>query len=760
MTRLEHILRDFDSGAKFSPLPALNKLVRVFRSELKSSTCSLYLYNEQIDSYVLVANCGKKIKKDSKIAIKSDEGLIGLVAKSEGLINLKDATLHPKYQPIEEIGEAKYPVFLAVPIVFQQICIGVISLTNLKNKTFKYFEEGFLLTAATALSETFSEWFKNGTILQLTKEFTTTKQSDLVYKGQSASNGLAIGIVHYVETQKIKDFKNVKLEDCRDPKKELMILSQALSDVRMDILKESSSLAGIISDNERMIFTTYVHMLDNNNLGGEVKQLIQQRYTALSAWKYIIAKHCHSFSMVNNDYLRSRMTDTYDLGLRVVNKMLHYKSEVTYPNQPFILGAKELTPSMLLKTPRKHLVGLITINGSTNSHLAILARAMGIPTVNGISGFDLHKYNNSKIVIDGSSGKIITNLSVSTLQEYQALIADNLDFSNKLAELDHEKSVTTDGCHIELQINSGLFTKDTEKKHENHSIGLFRSETIFLNRDVFPTEDEQIEFYQQVLAAKNPLPVTFRTLDIGGDKQLSYFNQKEDNPYLGWRGIRVSLDHPELFNIQIRALLRSNIGYENLRVLLPMVSFTSELDNALQLIKDAYNQLIEEGYIDVVIPPIGIMVEIPSMIYLIPKIANKADFLSVGSNDLIQYIEAVDRNNLNVATNYRPLDPSILACLKQIKDLAMTHQLELSICGELASDYRGIIALIGLGYHRLSMTSQQLTKAKMLIRAINVKDCEQLVDNLLQFDNESDVVTAIDEYLNNNKQLDSHFKFL
>ena len=759
MNRFNIILKDFKKIASLYPQKSIERLVRIVRAELKSSVCSIYLYNSNEEAYILCASKGLNINPKKNISLKTGEGLIGFVAEKEELINISNAKLHFNYKYIANCGEEKYPAILAVPIVHQQKCLGVISIQHHSNKKFSEFYEAFLLTLAAAISNRLAVWQQDGTLNQLTDYKTILDEQDTKYKGVSASHGISLGIGYIVNEESNYEVLHSQLQDCESIENELMLFSQALSDVRIEILKESSALAGIISDNERMIFTTYVQMLDDNNLGGEVKQLIKQKYDAQSAWKYTISKYCQNISLIGDQYLSSRINDIRDLGNRVLRKLNKSEQILNFKKQATILIANEVTPSMLLNAPKKHLAGIISIQGSTNSHLAIIARSLGVPTVLNVTGFNINNYKNKQLAVDGNNGIVIGNLSKNSIQQYQKCIEDDLKFTTELQAINAEETKTIDGHSIELLANSGLFETEPDKIFNNYGVGLYRSESIFFNRDYFPSEDVQEKLYRQELQRVFPNQVNIRTLDIGGDKSLPYFEISEDNPYLGWRGIRISLDHPEIFIVQIRAMLKANIGLQNLRILLPMIAFIDELDDSIKIIEHTYQSLLKEGFLDVVLPRIGIMLEIPSMIQQISKLEKKIAFISVGSNDLVQYIQAVDRNNSNVAKNYRPLAPSMLSILKQIKQMADKANIEASICGEIASNFYGILPLVAMGYSNLSMNHNHILAAKSIIRSISIASAKQLLDELIAMNTEEQVIKAIENYLINEAKIDKKLKF-
>jgi phosphotransferase system enzyme I (PtsP) len=279
------------------------------------------------------------------------------------------------------------------------------------------------------------------------------------------------------------------------------------------------------------------------------------------------------------------------------------------------------------------------------------------------------------------------------------------------------------------------------------AVGLFRTEIPFLMRSSFPTEDEQVAIYREQLVAFSPRPVTMRTLDIGGDKDLPYFPIEEENPFLGWRGIRISLDHPEIFLVQIRALLRASQGTNNLRIMLPMISNVPELDRALELIDRAYKELTQEEGYDIQRPPVGAMIEVPAAVYQVKEIGRRVDFLSVGTNDLTQYLLAVDRNNPRVADLYHTLHPSVLRALKAIYEQASSVNCQLSVCGEMAGDPLSAAVLLGLGYENFSMSASTLLRVKSMLLNVSRKEAREMVKRALRLSDAASVAEFISSSL-------------
>jgi phosphotransferase system enzyme I (PtsP) len=375
------------------------------------------------------------------------------------------------------------------------------------------------------------------------------------------------------------------------------------------------------------------------------------------------------------------------------------------------------------------------MRGSTTSHTAILARALGIPAVMGVADMPVSRVGEREVIVDGYAGRVYINAPATIKREYRRLLKEEQELVEGLQGLRELPAVSEDGFRIPLYANTGLLSDIAPSLNSGaEGVGLYRTEFPFMIRERFPGEESQSELYRQVLQAFHPRPVTMRTLDVGGDKALPYFPIVEDNPFLGWRGIRITLDHPEIFLTQIRAMLRANAGLGNLQLLLPMISTLDEFADANALIIRAHAELLEEG-LDLPLPPIGAMVEVPSIIYQIDQLAARADFLSIGSNDLTQYLLAVDRNNPRVAALYDSLHPSVLLAVKAVIDGAKRQKTPVSICGEMAGDPMVAVLLLGMGVDSLSMASSSIARIKWVIRSFSRRRARSLVKKMLQADN-------------------------
>jgi phosphotransferase system enzyme I (PtsP) len=475
--------------------------------------------------------------------------------------------------------------------------------------------------------------------------------------------------------------------------------------------------------------------------------LIRSGQWAQGALSQVMIEHIRHFERMEHSYLKERAVDVKDLGTRVLAYLQAAdKEERTYPEQTILVG-EELTASSLGEIPRERLAGLISVRGSGNSHVAILARAMGVPTVMGAVDLPYTRLQDREVVIDGYNGTVHLNPLPEVKERFQQVLAEDEALSRDLESLRDEPCETLDGYRVPLWVNTGLMADVARSLEQGaEGVGLYRTEIPFLLRERFPSEEEQRQIYRNQLEAFAPRPVTMRTLDIGGDKALPYFPIDEDNPFLGWRGIRVTLDHPEIFLAQIRAMIKANEGLGNLRIMLPMVCNVPELEEALELIRRSHRELLQEG-VSGDMPPIGVMVEVPSAVYQARAMARRVNFMSVGSNDLTQYLLAVDRNNARVADLYDSLHPAVLHALADVAQASRDENIPIGICGELAGDPEGAVLLAAMGYDILSMNATSLPKVKKALRNVSMAEARDLLEHVMQLEETSEVHRHLERFL-------------
>ena len=719
---------------------ALRIIVHRVRETLEAQVCSVYLLDKDINSHVLMASEGLNETAVGHVSLPVGEGLVGLVAKHAEPINLQDASLHPSYHYLQETGEENFNSFLGVPIIHHRSVLGVLVVQNDKRHRFDEGEEAFLITLSAQLAGVIAHAEATGAIEGISPS--GHKTSDTVFPGVSASSGVAIG--HAVVLFPLADLSQIPNRQASNIESEVEFFNSCLNAVRKDIRDLHSKIAGHVAEGERQLFDVYLHMLDDDALGNEVVERIKQGNWAQGALAYVAHEHVRNFEIMEDEYLSERAVDIKDLCSRVLFYLQEKEVVITDYSTDTILVSEELTPAMLAEVPKEKLKGMISIKGSGNSHVAILARTMGIPTIMGAVDLPYNKLDGREIIVDGYKGEVISNPSdqlrkryLNTIKEQDLLIAE-------LDELKDLPCVTADNHRVNLWINTGLISDVIHSLDQGaEGIGLFRTEEPFLLHERFPSEQEQSDIYREQLRAFAPKPVTMRTLDVGGDKALPYFPIEEANPSLGWRGIRVTLDHPEIFMAQIRAMLRASIGFENLQIMLPMVSNVGEVNSAMQLLKKAHNELILEG-LEVKFPPIGVMIELPAAVYQTRALAKLVDFISVGSNDLTQYLLGVDRNNPRVADLYSAFHPAVLNALQHVVSEAQKEKKSVSICGEMAGDPGAAVLLMAMGFDILSMNAATLLKVKSVIRSVSLGAAHDLLERVMQMDDAQMIRSAVD----------------
>ncbi|MBB6340433.1 phosphotransferase system enzyme I (PtsP) [Pseudomonas fluvialis] len=709
---------------------ALGIIVQRVKESMGSQVCSVYLLDPESNRFVLMATEGLNKRSIGKVSMAPNEGLVGLVGSREEPLNLEDAASHPRYRYFAETGEERYASFLGAPIIHHRRVMGVLVVQQKERRQFDEGEEAFLVTMSAQLAGVIAHAEATGSIRGLGKQGKGIQEAKFV--GVAGSPGAAVGSA--VVMLPPADLDVVPDKSVDDIDAEMELFGKALEWVREDMQELSAKLAKQLRKEERALFDVYLMMLEDAALGGEVRAIIKTGQWAQGALRQVVNAHVARFELMDDAYLRERASDVRDLGRRLLAYLQEErKQQLTYPDNT-ILVAEELSPAMLGEVPAGKLVGLVSVQGSGNSHVAILARAMGIPTVMGAVDLPYSKVDGIAMIVDGYHGEVFTNPSAELCKQYRAVVEEERQLVKGLDALRGLPCETLDGHRVPLWVNTGLLADVTRAQERGaEGVGLYRTEVPFMINERFPSEKEQMQNYRGQLAAFHPLPVTMRTLDIGGDKALPYFPIKEENPFLGWRGIRITLDHPEIFLVQVRAMLKASEGLNNLRILLPMISGLQELEESLHLIHRAWGEVRDEG-VDIPMPPVGVMIEIPAAVYQVRELARQVDFLSVGSNDLTQYLLAVDRNNPRVADLYDFLHPAVLHALKLVVDGAHAEGKPVSICGEMAGDPAAAVILMAMGFDSLSMNATNLPKVKWLLRQLSLSKAQELLAQLLRMD--------------------------
>ncbi len=718
---------------------ALALIVTQVKKIVRADACTLHLADQELGEYVLMAAVGLDEALIGKLRLKFGQGLIGLVGEREELINLEKAQLHSQFYAHPLLDEQKFSAFIGIPIIEHGALIGVLAVQRKKEGYFAEEEEAFLVTLAVQLAGELAQSRIQEALRELTRASDKKTKVTTVLSGVSGAPGVAIGRAVVVYPPADLDAVPDRAIDEADIESEMTAFKGALKLARAEINKLQARARKSLSVTEQELFEAYSRILDSHSLSDEVAEEIQGGQWAQAALRRVIKRHVAQFESLDDGYLRERASDLRDLGRRILAHLQSNEShQPTYPKNT-VLVSEELSATALMEVPEGRLVAVLSSTGSSNSHVAILARALGVPTVMGIGDSSLMQVDGKEIIVDGYNADVYISPTAAIKKEFKALAEEERQLDAELEALKELPAKTPDGYAFSLMVNTGL----SIDAHLSFSvgaegIGLYRTEMPFMIRARFPTEEEQRVMYQQLLSTFAPMPVVMRSLDIGGDKCLPYFPIDEANPFLGWRGIRISLDYPHIFLQQLRAMLQANEGLGNLSILLPMISSVSEVEASKRFIKQAYDELLAEGS-TIVMPKIGLMVEVPAAVYQAYELALRVDFLSVGSNDLIQYLLAVDRNNARVAELYDGLHPAVLRALKQTADAAHKAGKPISICGELASDPIAVVLLMAMGYDTLSMNARALPRVKWVIRQISLAHAKELLVEVLKMDDPKEI---------------------
>ena len=727
---LRRIVQEVNSTRDLNQV--LEIIVRRVKKAIDADVCSIYLFDNDESTFTLMATDGLNAELVGQVQMAHGAGLVSLVAQRADPLNLDDAQEHPRFKLFTSLNEERFHGFAGIPITHHRETLGVLVAQSESRTRFSSDVVNFLVTIAAQLAGAIINAQASRQIpVYSTQDVSKVRKDYRPMIGQPGSPGVAVGkavsIASSISLNAVPDRPAENIDD------EINVFRIALDSVRKDIKSLSFQLLSDgLPTEDVAVFDAYLLMLDSNTLIESTIGKIQTGNWAAGALRDTISEHIKLFGEMDNPYLQERVKDIRDLGQSIFNQMQGINDlPVDKLSKDTIIVAEDISATMLADIEKTNISGIVLKSGSRTSHVAILARAMGIPTVVGVNELPIMQLDGSQLVADGYNGKVYISPPEHIIKEYSRLISQEKELSQELRELTDKPATTQDGINIPLYANTGLVADITPSKESGaEGIGLYRTEYPFMIRQRFPGEEEQSKIYKEVMESMAPKPVVLRTLDIGGDKSLSYFPIAEDNPFLGWRGIRVTLDHPEIFMIQLRAMLLASVELNNLHILFPMISTVSEVEDAMNLLERAYEELIAEGH-QVNMPKVGVMVEVPSVVFQMRQIASIVDFISIGTNDLIQYLMAVDRNNANVAELYESLNPAVLTAIKLVIDEAHKENIPVSVCGEMAGDPLAAILLLGMSIDSLSTSAASLPRIKWLIRNFTYKEAKELVEKAL-----------------------------
>jgi phosphotransferase system enzyme I (PtsP) len=691
-----------------------------------AEVCSCYIMRAG-EVLELFATEGLRPEAVHRTRLRVGEGLVGVIAASARPLALADAQSHPDYAYRPETGEEIFHSLMGVPILRSGRVLGVLVV---QNRTLRNYDEDEI-EALQTIAMVLAELVASGELVNPLErqQPAGVGQLPLRVEGVRLNAGLALGQAVLHEPQLV--IRQVVAEDSAAELDRVRHAVDAMHGA-IDALLEASDVA---SDGEhRDILETYRMFAADLGWLQRITEAVESGLTAEAAVQKVQGDMRLRMNQATDPYLRERLADLEDLTNRLQR---HLAGEAARPSdselpEEFILVARNMGPAEFLDYDRKRLKGLVLEEGSPNAHVAVVARALDIPVVGRVKDVLSRVEPGDTVVVNGDEGAVVLRPNEDVIQAVDARIKLRVGQRQQYEALRDLPAESTDGTRVELMLNGGLFI-DLPYLDETAAagVGLFRTELQFMLRDAFPTVPQQVSLYSRVLDQAGGRPVTFRTLDIGGDKVLPYMDDAsaDENPAMGWRAIRISLDRPAMLRQQLRALIRASSG-RSLRVMFPMVADVAEFDMAREILQLELDRQHKSGEILPEQIAIGLMLEVPALIWQLPALAGRADFISVGTNDLVQFLFAADRGNPRLAGRYDPLSPAVLRVLGQIAAGCAAYHLPVTVCGEMAGDPLEAMALVGLGFRALSMAPSSVGPVKAMIRSLDVPALVEFIGSL------------------------------
>ncbi|CAJ0992156.1 phosphoenolpyruvate-protein phosphotransferase PtsI [Pantoea sp. Nvir] len=566
--------------------------------------------------------------------------------------------------------------------------------------------------------------------------------------GIVASPGIACGkTLLLTEDEIVINYKKISNEQVdQEVKRFLNARAQTVQQLEAIKVKSRETF-----DEEKLkILDGYIILLEDEELEQEIVDLIKKKHTtADTAVYYVIDSQVKALEQLEDEYLKERSSDVRDIGKRLLQNILGlHIIDLSDIQEESIIVAKDLTTSEIAQLNLKKVRGFITDLGSSTSHTAIMARSLELPSIVGVGNITTTVENGDFLILDGINNKIYVNPSDSEQEELKVILEEYLNEKHELANFKYLPAITLDGHQVKVCANIGTVHEITSAKNNGaEGIGLYRTEFLFMYRDSLPTEQEQFQAYKAVAEAIGSQAVTVRTMDIGGDKCLPYMNlPKEENPFLGWRAIRIALDRKDLLHAQLRAILRTS-AFAKLRIMFPMIISVEEVRTLKAELEIMKMQLREEDKAFDETIEVGIMVETPASVVMAQDLAKEVDFFSIGTNDLTQYTLAVDRGNNFISHLYNPMTPSVLRLIKYVIDASHNEGKWTGMCGELAGDERATLLLLGMGLDEFSMSTISIPIIKKIIRNVNFEDAKSLVEQALSQATAEDLMNLVNKFI-------------
>lgn len=711
----------------------LRNIVALVARRMKAEVCSIYLLDADQQTLRLRATRGLSRRAVGKVTMRIGEGLTGMAAQERHPVAIKEPESHPRYRYFKETGEEKFHSFLGIPLFDRNAPLGVIVLQTRELREFRKDEISALSTIAFQIASIVvnarlldSIRSKEEEARQVAAQLADVRQSLAareappattvsVLAGTIAYPGVATGPA--VILQERLGFADILHEAEIDIDAELQRLDNALEKTAIQTLFLEKRVAERLSEQDAAIFHTHLMILEDRGFIDKLRREIRQGRGAAGALEKVVANYLEAFARMEDPYLRERAADMEDIGRRILANLVGNGSDsLLQLRHPGILVARQLLPSDMATLDSDKILGIVTEVGEQNAHAVIMAKSMGIPAMVAVRGLLKRVAPDTELILDANSGRLYVDPPAAIRKEYRRLVADQSREQSRLDEFRERAAQTADGTRITLRANIGLLSDiEVAKRFGAEGVGLYRTEFPYMARGDFPDRNAQYELYRRVVDGFAGQAVTIRTLDIGGDKALPYFAPpQEDNPFMGWRSVRVSLDNRDIFRTQIEAILMAAL-HGSVRLLFPMISSLDEVRACREVIKEAEAELRRAGVPFAESLPVGVMIEVPAAVRLVTRLAAEVDFFALGTNDLIQYLLAADRNNPLVSRYYDPLHPAVLQAIAEVVDNAGRFGRSVCLCGEMATDPLHLLPLVGMGLREFSMPAPYIPRTKAFL---------------------------------------------
>lgn len=730
------------------------EIVRAIADHIGMEVCSIYVYDPGHEELVLWATTGLDPSSVGSVKMRIDEGLTGIVVQKRQPVMAVDALAHPRYKYFPDSGEERFHSFLGIPVIERGQLLGVLNVQTSRRRRFTPKEVRLLKTISVPIGGLLRQAQLNSRLVRKEEERQVAEQrlEDVLTRlaayeppsdardpanrgplrlvGFAAAPGFGIGQARVLTNDLAAHgiSRTRKVGAAREKKR----LRKAITASIDDLLNTCEQIRNSIPEVDAAVFDAQRLILEDASLIGRAEALVDDGLSAEVAFAETVQDLVREFGALNDPYLRDRAADVKDVGQQVQRRLLGIGQRLRSFSGPTVLVADEISLADIALVDHENLKGVVIASGGVTSHASILAKSLEIPTVVGASDAASVIREGYALVVDGNAGVVYVEPSAEVQREYARLDREYRAFNRDLETLRDLPAETTDGHRVRLLANVALLSDAAlARAHGAEGVGLYRTEVPFLSHRDFLTEDEQVELYRRLVGDMQGLPVTFRTLDLGADKHPAYLNiPKEANPFLGWRSIRLSLEMPDIFKLQLRAILRAGVAGP-IRIMFPMISSLDEIRAVKGLLRDVQDDLRAEGREFATNVPVGMMIEVPSAVYLAEQFAAEVDFFSIGTNDLIQYVLAVDRNNRKVGPLYEPLHPAVLRCLAATVKAVQPFGKPVSICGEMAGDTTVSLVLLGLGIDSFSLGAFFIPAVKRVIRSVSFEAVQRLAREVL-----------------------------